>query len=230
MIKDTYGDSLPSDFNYFFERSKFGRLFPRQQNADHIFDKIVRPAFETILQHSPGYGTLLEETAQIINVQAGTRGFDVNLFDGENLTIGFQQRGEKPWTDKIKENSYNVIFSHTDTPTASILGGVCKLRGFPGPETCKASQTEEYKGIITISSVAAPGYSAVKVIEIGRKGEADDIFLVLLAHRLRELQLKSKEAKKIKSINVYTDDKYRWTLPAHLQVGRVAPFATREGF
>ena len=85
MIKDTYGKFIPRDFNYFFERSKY-RLFPEQQNADYIFNHMIRPDFDTILQPSPIYKTLLEETAQIINFQAGTRGFDVNLFDGENLT------------------------------------------------------------------------------------------------------------------------------------------------
>ena len=40
---------------------------------------MIRPDFDTILQPSPIYKTLLEETAQIINFQAGTRGFDVNL-------------------------------------------------------------------------------------------------------------------------------------------------------
>ena len=230
MIKDTYGEFIPRDFNYFFEKSKFDKLFPRQQDADYLFNDMLRPALDTILQFRSTYGTLLEETAQIINMQAGARESDVNLFDGENLTIGFLQRGEEVWTDVIKENSYNVIFSHTNTHTASILAGVCTLRVFPGPESCRASQTEKYIGIKTISHESPPRYSAVKVIEIGGRGEADDIFLVLLAHRLRELQLESKEAKKIKSINVYTHDKFKWTLPAHLQVGPIAPFATRTGF
>ena len=51
------------------------------------------------------------------------------------------------------------------------------------------------------------------VIQVGRRGEGDDIFLVALALELRR-------RKPGFTINIHTNDRYRWRYPPKHYLGR----------
>jgi hypothetical protein len=200
MIKRTYGIYLPNNFNYFYEEKKF---IKNPRRADDIFREL-QSIFET-LTLPVGNQTLLEEVASMIEFQAGTRNYTINLFDGENLTIEHFTRGGENWVNRIKAGSYNVFFSHVETMTGKILKSVCTLKNVT-PE-CKISDTQAYKGIPSLpGSKDIPNHTAFKVIQVGRRGEGDDIFLVALALELRR-------RKPGFTINIHTNDGYRWRYP-----------------
>ena len=207
MIKRNYGIYLPNNFNYFYEEKKFDQ---NPRSAEDIFIEL-QSIFET-LTLPVGNETLLEEVASMIEFQAGTRNYTINLFDGENLTIEHFNRGGENWVNRIEAGSYNVIFSHVETRTGKILERVCTLKNVT-PE-CKISDTQAYKGIQSLlGSKDIPNHAAFKVIQVGRRGEGDDIFLVVLALELRRRNSGF-------TINIHTNDKYRWRYPPKHYLGR----------
>ena len=205
MIKRKYGRFLPQGFNYYYEKRKFDNT---RKSADDLYREL-RPTFDIITKLVSPDKTLVDAIAEQILFQAGTRNYNINLFDGENLTIEQLVRGGKEWLGSIKESTYNVFFSHMQTRTGRIFKNICSLQ--PNRGECLISQTQNFEGVPTLSHEIPEKYTAFMVIEIGLRGEADDIFLVALELRLKEL-IKEKSGF-TPTVTIHTNDKYRWRYP-----------------